>query len=68
MNKKNFMGIRLRRLRAQRGMSQSALAQALELSPSYVNQMEQNQRPLTAAVLLRLQAIGVDVRQFSGDE
>lgn len=68
MNKKNFMGIRLRRLRAQRGMSQSALAQALDLSPSYVNQMEQNQRPLTAAVLLRLQAIGVDVRQFSGDE
>ena len=69
MNKKIFMGMRLRRLRAQRGMSQSALAQALGLSPSYVNQIEQNQRPLTAAVLLRLgQELGVDVQQFSGDE
>lgn len=68
MNKKIYMGMRLRRLRAQRGMSQSALAQALELSPSYVNQIEQNQRPISANVLLRLQALGVDVRQFSGDE
>ncbi len=69
MNKKLLMGMRLRRLRAQRGMSQSALAQALGLSPSYVNQIEQNQRPLTAAVLLRLgRALGVDVQQFSGDE
>ena len=69
MSKKIFMGMRLRRLRAQRGMSQSALAQALGLSPSYVNQIEQNQRPLTAAVLLRLgQELGVDVQQFSGDE
>ena len=48
--KKTFMGVRLRSLRAERGLSQVALANALELSPSYLNQLEQNQRPLTVAV------------------
>ncbi|MDM0015615.1 short-chain fatty acyl-CoA regulator family protein [Variovorax sp. J22P168] len=67
--KKTFMGVRLRKLRAERGMSQIALAQALELSPSYLNQLEQNQRPLTVGVLLRIsRALGVDVQQFSEDE
>ena len=37
---KTFMGVRLRSLRAERGMTQAALAQALELSPSYLNQIE----------------------------
>ncbi|WCM94875.1 short-chain fatty acyl-CoA regulator family protein [Acidovorax sp. NCPPB 2350] len=67
--KKTFMGVRLRSLRAERGLSQVAMAHALGLSPSYLNQLEQNQRPLTVAVLLRLhQALGVDVQQFSEDE
>ncbi|MGB3069145.1 MAG: short-chain fatty acyl-CoA regulator family protein [Ottowia sp.] len=67
--KKTFMGVKLRRLRAERGMSQIALAQALGLSPSYLNQLEQNQRPLTVAVLLKISHIlGVDVQQFSEDE
>ena len=38
---KTFMGVRLRSLRAERGMTQLALAHALGLSPSYVNQLEQ---------------------------
>lgn len=63
------MGVRLRKLRAERGMSQVALAQTLGLSPSYLNQMEQNQRPLTVAVLLKIhRALGVDIQQFSEDE
>ena len=63
------MGVRLRKLRAERGMTQIALAQALGLSPSYLNQIEQNQRPLTVTVLLRIhQVLGVDVQQFSEDE
>ncbi len=67
--KKTFMGVRLRKLRAERGMSQIAMAHALGLSPSYLNQLEQNQRPLTVAVLLKLhRALGVDVQQFSEDE
>lgn len=67
--KKIFMGVRLRRLRAERGLTQVALAQTLGLSPSYLNQLEQNQRPLTVSVLLRIhRALGVDIQQFSEDE
>jgi len=67
--KKTFMGIRLRRLREERGMTQIALAHTLGLSPSYLNQLEQNQRPLTVSVLLKINAaFGVDVQMFSDDE
>lgn len=64
--KKAFIGGRLRRLREDRGMTQAALAAALELSPSYLNQIEKNQRPLTVPVLIRINAVfGVDVQIFS---
>lgn len=63
------MGVRLRRLREERGMTQVALARALELSASYLNQIEQNQRPLTVPVLLKINAVfGVDVQRFSDDD
>src|ERR1700712_1693114 len=66
---KTFMGVRLRSLREERGITQSALAQALKLSASYVNQIESNQRPITVPVLLRLQAyFGIDLQFFSEDE
>lgn len=66
---KTYMGVRLRRLRAERGLSQVALAQALGLSPSYLNQIEQNQRPLTVSVLLKIhRELGVDIQAFSEDE
>ncbi|WP_010458947.1 short-chain fatty acyl-CoA regulator family protein [Acidovorax radicis] len=67
--KKTFMGVRLRRLREERGMTQVALARALDLSASYLNQLEQNQRPLTVPVLLKINAVfGVDVQRFSDDD
>jgi XRE family transcriptional regulator, fatty acid utilization regulator len=67
--RKSYMGVRLRRLREERGLTQVALARALSLSPSYLNQLEQNQRPLTVPVLLKLStAFGLDVRQFSEDD
>ncbi len=67
--KKAFMGLRLKRLREERQLTQIALARALELSPSYLNQLEQNQRPLTVPVLLKLNAVfGVDVQLFSEDD
>lgn len=67
--KKTYMGVRLRRLRAQRGLSQIALAQTLGISASYLNQIEQNQRPLTVQVLLKIhRTLGVDIQQFSEDE
>lgn len=67
--RKTFMGVRLKRLREERGLTQLALARALELSPSYLNQLEQNQRPLTVPVLLKLNAVfGVDVQLFAEDD
>jgi XRE family transcriptional regulator, fatty acid utilization regulator len=49
-----FSGARLRRLRNERGLTQAALAQALDLSTSYVNQLENDQRPITVPVLIAL--------------
>ncbi len=68
--KKTFLGVRLKRLREERAMTQQALASAIGLSLSYLNQIENNQRPLTVPVLLKLNAaFGIDVQLFSeGDE
>lgn len=67
--RKTFMGVRLKTLREQRGLTQAALAQQLQLSPSYLNQLENNQRPLSVPVLLRLQSsLGVDLQFFSEDD
>lgn len=51
---KTFAGARLRRLREEQGLTQVALARVLGLSTSYVNQLENDQRPITVAVLLNL--------------
>ena len=66
---KTFAGVRLQRLREERGISQVALAKTLAISPSYLNQIEHNQRPLTVPILLRINAqFGVDVQMFSDDD
>jgi len=49
-----FAGPRLRRLREDRGLTQVALARTLGLSTSYINQLENDQRPITVSVLLTL--------------
>jgi predicted transcriptional regulator/DNA-binding XRE family transcriptional regulator len=67
--RKTFLGVKLKTLREQRGLTQAALAQLLALSPSYLNQLENNQRPLSVAVLLRLQStLGLDLQLFSEDD
>src|ERR1700712_2338635 len=67
--RKTFLGVKLKTLREQRGLTQAGLAQLLDLSPSYLNQLENNQRPLSVPVLLRLQSsLGVDLQVFSDDE
>ncbi|MBN9530059.1 MAG: DUF2083 domain-containing protein [Alphaproteobacteria bacterium] len=69
MQKKIFLGHKLRRLREQRGQTQAALAQGLGLSPSYLNQIENNQRPLTLPVLLKVvQILEVDLATFAEDD
>ncbi|MFI6344196.1 short-chain fatty acyl-CoA regulator family protein [Streptomyces sp. NPDC050560] len=63
---RTYAGARMRRLREERGLSQAELARVLAISPSYLNQMEHDSRPLTVAVLLRLtEAFGVDPGFFS---
>ena len=69
MQKKLFLGYKLRRLREQRALTQAALAKQLELSSSYLNQIENNQRPLTLPVLLRIASIfEIDLASFVEDE
>ena len=63
---KLFLGPRLRRLRRDRGLSQTDMAQSLAISPSYLNHIERNQRPVTASLLLRLaETYEIDVRSFA---
>src|SRR5207247_8650985 len=52
--KKLFVGPRFRRIRQQLGLSQTPIAERLGTSPSYINLIERNQRPVTAQILLRL--------------
>lgn len=67
--KKTFMGVRLKRLREERRLTQAALAAKLGISLSYLNQLENNQRPLTLPVLLALSStFGLDVQSFSDDD
>ncbi|HNP56562.1 MAG TPA: acetate metabolism transcriptional regulator RamB [Gordonia sp. (in: high G+C Gram-positive bacteria)] len=60
-----YVGSRLKQLRAERGMSQVRLATDLGISASYLNQIEHDTRPLTAAVLGRISEVfGVDAGFF----
>jgi predicted transcriptional regulator/transcriptional regulator with XRE-family HTH domain len=66
--RKLFLGPRLRRLRRELTLTQSRMAEDLGVSPSYLNLLERNQRPVTAQVLLRLaDAYDIDLRSFSTD-
>jgi predicted transcriptional regulator/transcriptional regulator with XRE-family HTH domain len=66
---KTFVGARLRQLRTERGLSQAALAKSLEISASYLNQIEHDVRPLTVPVLLRISEVfGVDTTFFSSQD
>lgn len=66
---KTYVGSRLRQLRRERNLSQASLAATLDLSASYVNQIEHDVRPLTVPVLKRItEAFGVDATFFSRDD
>ncbi|MEL6788940.1 MAG: short-chain fatty acyl-CoA regulator family protein [Pseudomonadota bacterium] len=64
---KLFIGPKLRRLRQSLGLTQTRMAQELEISPSYLNLIEGNQRPVSAALLIRLtQNYDVPLDELSG--
>lgn len=52
--KKVFAGHALRRIRRSHDLTQVAMAEVIGVSPSYLNLMERNQRPLTAPIILKL--------------
>lgn len=51
---KVFAGSRIRELRSKNSQTQQALAAELGLSPSYLNQIENDQRPIPAPLMLKL--------------
>lgn len=69
MSRKVFIGPALRRVREEARLTQTAFSQRLGLSVSYLNQIENNQRPATASVLVALsQTFGVDLATFAADD
>ncbi|QTD56634.1 helix-turn-helix domain-containing protein [Parasphingorhabdus cellanae] len=68
-DRKFFAGASIKRLRRGAGMTQVALADALDISPSYLNLIERNQRPLSARLMLLLaDRFDFDPRQLATDE
>jgi len=66
---KIFAGATLRQTRARAGLSQRAFAEKLGISLPYLSQMENNHRPISALVLMRLAAgFGVDVADLAATD
>ncbi len=62
-------GPSLRRLRKREGLTQAAMAASLGISPSYLNLIERNQRPLSARVLVQvIERFDFDPSQLREDE
>ena len=69
VEKKAMLGHNVRRFRQDLGLSQTAMAESLEISPSYLNLIEHNQRPVTVPLLFRLgQTFDIDLKEFAEDE
>lgn len=67
--RRHFVGARLRALRIREGLGQAAMAARLDLSISYLSQLENDDRPLTPAVIARLAAaFPLDWRIFDADD
>lgn len=67
--RKVFAGPRIRRLRNEKGLTQTAMAEGLGISPSYLNLIERNQRPLTVQIILKLaSAYHVDPEELQAED
>ena len=64
-----FAGPAIRRLRKREGLTQAATAARLDVSPSYLNLIERNQRPVSARVVMQLvEQFDFDPRTLREDE
>ncbi len=60
------LGRKVRSLRSRAGLTQTALAERLGVSPSYLNLIENDRRPLPAGLLIRLaQVLDLDLKALS---
>jgi XRE family transcriptional regulator, fatty acid utilization regulator len=67
-DQKIFAGPRIRRIRKERALTQTAMAEAIGISPSYLNLIERNQRPLTVQLILKLSAaFKIDPVELQGE-
>ncbi|RJG46371.1 XRE family transcriptional regulator [Mesorhizobium sp. DCY119] len=65
---KIFAGPRIRRIRNAKGLTQTAMAEGLGISPSYLNLIERNQRPLTVQLILKLSSVyKVEPEELQGE-
>ncbi len=68
MSAQSKLGAKVRSMRRREQLSQVQLAERLEISPSYLNLIEHNQRPLPAHLLVRLaQIFHVELQAFADD-
>jgi XRE family transcriptional regulator, fatty acid utilization regulator len=66
-NNKIFAGHAVRRIRKANGLTQEVMAKAMQVSASYLNLIERNQRPLTATIMLQLAKLyDFDPRTLTG--
>ena len=69
MTRPTRLGHRVRRERASRGLTQVQMAESLGISPSYLNLIEHDRRPLTISVLLKLaQVYSLDLQTLAADD
>lgn len=63
------LGTKVRSIRRREHLTQTDLAAKLEISPSYLNLIEHNQRPLPAHLLVKVaQVLKVDLDSFADDD
>ncbi|MDJ1008818.1 MAG: short-chain fatty acyl-CoA regulator family protein [Paracoccaceae bacterium] len=68
-NQKLYAGAKLREIRTRIGLTQTAFAAKLGVSLPYLNQMENNHRPVSTGVVLALAGeFGVDVTELSSGD
>lgn len=69
MSDRTHLGSKVRRLRRAQGVTQVEMAKRLGISPSYLNLIEHNQRPLTRSLQMKLaEGYDVDLQVFAEDE
>lgn len=69
VERKSMLGHKVRRYRLGQGLSQVEMASEIGISPSYLNLIEHNHRPVTVSLLFKLgQVFDIDLKAFAEDE